>query len=435
MKPNSTALHTTTGLIAALLLPLQLTGQEAGTQDAIHAPPRYSIEDLGDLGGGFSAASGLNNEGVVDGTSAVKSALPQGEFHAFRWRDGVMTDLGTLGGFNSNAQDQPNSSGTITGMAETATPDPNGEDFCFGGTNLICVPYVWKKGVISPLPLPGGNNGVAFQANNRGDIVGAAESAVPDPTCQPPFFLRLNAVIWEKDHLRVLPPLSGDTNAAAASINNQGQVVGNSGDCTIPFGNSFHAVIWENGTAVDLGNLGGTTGNLASMINDQGQVVGQSGTGTGQFVHAFLWEGGKMQDLGTLPGSPISQALGINNKGQIVGFAQDAAMDESSSIALLWQDGVLIDLNTLIPPDSPWFLEEAFSINDRGQIAGHMFNASTGEIHAFLATPISDEPNSTTQAATRAAHRPPATVLSPRVRILLRQARRLRYGGIAPGHQ
>src|SRR5215469_956957 len=212
MKPNSTALHTTTGLIAALLLPLQLTGQEAGTQDAIHAPPRYSIEDLGDLGGGFSAASGLNNEGVVDGTSAVKSALPQGEFHAFRWRDGVMTDLGTLGGFNSNAQDQPNSSGTITGMAETATPDPNGEDFCFGGTNLICVPYVWKKGVISPLPLPGGNNGVAFQANNRGDIVGAAESAVPDPTCQPPFFLRLNAVIWEKDHLRVLPPLSGDTN-------------------------------------------------------------------------------------------------------------------------------------------------------------------------------------------------------------------------------
>ena len=411
-------------VVAILVVSALGVGAQAPPQHEIHAPPRYSIQDLGDLGGGFSAASGVNNEGVVDGTSG----LPGGEFRAFRWRDGVMTDLGTLGGVNSNAQDQPDSSGTITGMAETATPDPNGEDFCSGGTNLICVPYVWKKGVMSALPLPGGNNGVAFQANSRGDIVGAAESAVPDPTCQPPFYLRLNAVIWEKGHLRVLPPLAGDTNAAADSINNKGQVVGNSGDCTIPFGNSFHAVIWENGTAVDLGNLGGTTGNLASMINDRGQVVGQSGTG--QFVHGFLWENGKIKDLGILPGSPISQALGINNKGQIVGFAQDANGDESSSIALLWQDGVLIDLNTLIPPDSPWFLQEAFSINERGQIAGHMVNTSTGQIHAFLATPVETDGNAApSSSAQLAARRPPATVLSPRVRMLLRQARRFRYGG------
>jgi probable HAF family extracellular repeat protein len=98
-----------------------------------------------------------------------------------------------------------------------------------------------------------------------------------------------------------------------------------------------------------------------------------------------------MTDLGTLSDSrPISQALGINEKGQIVGFAQNASSDESSSIALLWENGRLMDLNTLIPADFPWFLEEAFSINDRGQIVGHMVNKATGEIHAFVATPIQE---------------------------------------------
>jgi len=97
---------------------------------------------------------------------------------------------------------------------------------------------------------------------------------------------------------------------------------------------------------------------------------------------------------------------------------------------LLWQDGVLIDLNTLIPPDSPWLLQEAFSINERGQIAGHMVNTSTGQIHAFLATPVETDGNAApSSAAQLAARRPPATVLSPRVRMLLRQARRFRYGG------
>ena len=38
------------------------------------------------------------------------------------------------------------------------------------------------------------------------------------------------------------------------------------------------------------------------------------------------------------------------------------------SRAVLWQDGQCIDLNTVLPPDSPWMLFRGVSINARGQI-------------------------------------------------------------------
>jgi uncharacterized membrane protein len=70
-------------------------------------------------------------------------------------------------------------------------------------------------------------------------------------------------------------------------MNDNGQIVGASGDCTAfnPVLNYFqplHALLWQrDGTVVDLGNLGGTgrapaLGNWAISINNHGQVVGSS---------------------------------------------------------------------------------------------------------------------------------------------------------------
>jgi hypothetical protein len=53
--------------------------------------------------------------------------------------------------------------------------------------------------------------------------------------------------------------------------------------------------------------------------------------------------------------------------------------------ALLWEDNAPIDLNTLMPAGSPWYLQTASSINDAGEIVG--WGAINGEVHAFLATP------------------------------------------------
>jgi hypothetical protein len=45
------------------------------------------------------------------------------------------------------------------------------------------------------------------------------------------------------------------------------------------------------------------------------------------------------------------------------------------------------DLNALIPPDSPLYLLIAYGSNDSEEIAGFGVNATTGDVHAFLATP------------------------------------------------
>ena len=58
--------------------------------------------------------------------------------------------------------------------------------------------------------------------------------------------------------------------------------------------------------------------------------------------------------------------------------------------AYLWQDNVMKDLNALIPADSnldQLHLFFAFGINDAGEIAGWAVEKSTGDVHAFLATP------------------------------------------------
>ncbi|MGA7411978.1 MAG: hypothetical protein WBW33_15980 [Bryobacteraceae bacterium] len=99
----------------------------------------------------------------------------------------------------------------------------------------------------------------------------------------------------------------------------------------------------------------------------------------------FFWEkGGVITDLGTLPGDYSSNAFGINELGQVVGESCDI---NSNCRAYLLQNGVMTDLNTLPPSGSPLYLLTAFDINSSGQIDGLALEISTGEVHAFLATP------------------------------------------------
>lgn len=87
----------------------------------------------------------------------------------------------------------------------------------------------------------------------------------------------------------------------------------------------------------------------------------------------------------------------------------------------------MTDLNTLVPADSPWFFLEALGINDRGQIAGYAFNASTGEVHGLVATPVQDNEN---VALPSPVWGRPKVVLPESVRQLLRQRRRIIFPGL-----
>jgi probable HAF family extracellular repeat protein len=116
-------------------------------------------------------------------------------------------------------------------------------------------------------------------------------------------------------------------------------------------------------------------------------VVGTALSAKDGTIHAFLWtEDTGMQDLGAFPGAVATVApccKTINDAGEVVGFAIDGM---GNFTALVWQNKVPVDLNTLVPAGSPWYLQNACSINDAGEIAGQ--GLINGEVHAFLATPI-----------------------------------------------
>jgi probable HAF family extracellular repeat protein len=367
-------------LLAAPVTSVRLAAQD---QQDHNSHVRYTVKDLGTLGGTFSEAVGINNNGSMAGFST-----PPGDLvvHAALWQHGVITDLGTLGGPDSvapEAEPQPNARGEVAGGSDTSVPDPNGEDFCGFGTHLICLPFIWKKGVQTALPTLGGNNGIAGEINNRGEAVGSAETPNSDPCSPGTNFLQFEGAIWEKGSVQELRPLPGDPDGVATGINDHGQAVGGSG--CYP---KTHAVLWPNppySDAVDLGNLGGTEFNVAFGINNRGHVVGQSGVPDGINFHAFLWtKNDGMKDLGTLPGDVQSWAETINSKEQAVGTSFDA---NGNMHPYIWQDGVTTNLNALIPPDAPWLLLEALGNNDRGQIVGYGVRTDIGEIHAYVATP------------------------------------------------
>ena len=97
--------------IAGLLVALIVLGAPANAQ-----AQRYSVTDLGTLGGGTSKGYGINASGQVTGEAVTAG----GVFHAFLYTPGSgITDLGTLGGGSSTGY-AINASGQVTGVAVTA---------------------------------------------------------------------------------------------------------------------------------------------------------------------------------------------------------------------------------------------------------------------------------------------------------------------------
>jgi probable HAF family extracellular repeat protein len=358
-------------------------------------PVHYHIKDLGVVGASPGQPFQITNNGLING------AVVSGEVsRATLWYRRFKLNIGShgLGGANSIAFGA-NDRLQVVGEVETSTPDPNHEDFCgFRASGLkasgTCLPFIWWGDGLVALPTLGGPNGLANQINNSGLVVGTAENSLPDYNCPSPQVLQFKPVVWIDRHIQKLPTVSGDPDGIAFALNQKGQVVGGSGLCSAftitTLTNLFplHALLWENGKMTDLGSLGGTGyggGNLALAINNFGQVVGNSDLPGDTSNHAFLWSKAKgMRDLGTLPGDLSSAAFSINDSGRVVGISLDANFNPR---AYVWQNGVMTDLNTLIPTDPTLYLLIACSINAEGQIVGFGIDTITGETHGYLATP------------------------------------------------
>ncbi len=367
------------------------------------SPGTYTVTDLGTLPppdpGNASIATSINESEKIVGVSANKSF--NGSAHGFsiypldaplvakddlgwpatRWF-GLSPYAHLADGSGSFAYGV-NASGHVVGKwFSTGHAYP----FWFDGTKM--------NDLTTPSPEVGfeGGTGEAFAINVHDDVVGVVFSGKSGSP-----LVSGHAVLWPShDHPMVdlntlLPPGSGWKLTAAYGINDVGHIVGKGEHL-----GKTHAFLWLSpGDLKDLGTLPGGTLSVAFGLSSSDEVVGYS-TSKKPGFHGFLWKDGVMKDIGTLPGYDYNNAQAINEKGCVVGDAYNATLYKPifeggtyapDSHAVLYSDGVLIDLNTLITADSGWELKTANDINDKCQIVGAGYYKGSKYLHAYVITP------------------------------------------------
>ena len=164
--------------------------------------------------------------------------------------------------------------------------------------------FIWHNGIKRNLGTLGGTDSCALWVNQRGQAAGHSftDSIVNPDTGFP----TIHPFLWEHDRMLDLGTLGG-TLAVAGSLNNRGQVVGNSnltGDLTA------HPFLWERGSMKDIGTLGGSFG-FASSVSDAGSVVGGAFNDNDQAFLGFIWKNGVMTNIGALPDHDCSVANNV----------------------------------------------------------------------------------------------------------------------------
>jgi probable HAF family extracellular repeat protein len=341
------------------------------------------VKQLGGLAPGWSSAAfWISGSGLIAGWSqngAIDPLVPIPEIHGVLWKNGDITDLGTLdGGYDSFAT-AVNNSGQVAGGALNLVSDP----FCLFAPGF-CVTqtraFLWREGVMHDLGTLGGPDAIANFVNERGQAAGSSyTSYAPNSdngTC-PPGVPTQDPFFWEKGQMIDVGTLGG-TCGLPLAFNNRGQLAGQS---SLAGNLTFHPFIWSKSQGIrDLGTLGGDTGTT-EWISDAGEVLGKADLpGPQPQTHdAVLWKGDSITDLGTLPGDSCSLAYQINSRGQIVGTSEPLSfcpgpctVNCAGVHAFLWENGgPMVNLNDLIAPGSSLQLTYAVAINNRGEIAGY----------------------------------------------------------------
>ena len=247
---------------------------------------------------------GISENGRIDPLTGLQ------QVDGILWKNDQITDLGTLGG-NQTLPVGVNHRGRVAGFAQNSTPDA----FPIIGPGMTTQTraFLWENGVMRDLGTLGGPDAAAFAVNERGQITGTAyTNSIANPTTGIP---TMDPFLWEEGKMLDLGTLGG-TLGYPNTLNNRGQVVGQS---NLAGDGVSHPFLWDQREGLkDLGTLGGENG-VAWWINEKGAVVGTADLPGSQHYHAFLWEHGVMTDLGVPVGEECSVAYGINSERQVVG--------------------------------------------------------------------------------------------------------------------
>jgi hypothetical protein len=148
---------------------------------------------------------------VPDAFLGPNSTFFGAQFRPFLWRDGVMRDLGTLGGPDAYAA-FVNDRGQVAGYSFSNSIPNSVTDVCGAFATQVPTedPFIWVDGEITDLGTLGGNCGFANDLNSRGQVVGFSDLA-GDATGHP--FLATKA-----DGMKIWVHLAGRSDWRSGSM-------------------------------------------------------------------------------------------------------------------------------------------------------------------------------------------------------------------------
>lgn len=220
--------------------------------------------------------------------------------------------------------------------------------------------------------------------SNTGRVVGWGSSAGNAPVSQ------LKTTVVDSSWTP-LAPLPGDLHTRPVLpngrgdriVNDSGQIIGVSCSRFCTSSSDRHAVVWSG----DVGQAlpGGQYYASPLAINKAGDIAGVVDD------RAVLWKGNRLEELGSLTGfgGSFDRANAINDNGHVVGQASSFNAEYGVS-AFIWKNGQMTDLNTLYELPEGFWATSAGSINNRGQIIVdglRTLDDGSGEQRKFLISP------------------------------------------------
>jgi probable HAF family extracellular repeat protein len=385
----------TLGLKLVVIALVAVFAQNAHAQQytltQIPVPNLSSLPPSANVSGAYVVGYGLNNAGEVVGDVGGLIGV-QGQ--AFLYSQGSSQLLHSLVTFQySVLATAINLGGVIVGESENSFAQPNAVSWQNGSiTDLGSLYYYTSVG--SPAPA-GPSSAVAINSSGvaAGTSLGVAGGSISTDTHAAIFCGAAGPTSPCGGNAILDLGTLGGNDSEALGINDSGVVVGDAQLPVLPAGGYLSHAFSYDGTLHDLGVLPGGTESSATAINASGTIVGQSALTGG--THAVVWATAgngsyAIQDLGSLGAlaGNYSQANSINSSGQIVGIT---TTPQNAQTAFIYSNGVMRDLNTLLPAGSSVTLYEATAINDSGQILAYSIDYATNVRTTYLLTPPSPQ--------------------------------------------